>query len=181
MQAQGIPPVNARLCRRAGALAVVSAGAFILANTALWLVPQLTEFGARTEAFLQTEPVTITALVRTLGFGLSSLYSGVLAWALWTARKLFLRLAAGDVFQIETGTLLRRLGLALLVYAGLTPFFRMAICWIVTMQNAPGQKVLRFGVSDQDVVMALVGMLVLVIGSVLADAVRIADENRQIV
>jgi hypothetical protein len=181
MKAASIPPVSARLCRRAAALALASAVAFLVANTALWVVPQWSEFGARAQANLQTEPITLTPLVRSLGLGLSSAYVGVIAWALWTARRLFLRLAAGDVFRTETGTLLRRFGLALLLYAGLMPFVTMAMCWIVTMNNPPGQKLLRLGVSDQNVVLALVGTLILVIGSVLADAVRIADENRQII
>ena len=181
MKPPGVPPVSARLCRRAAALAFVSAVLFLLANTALWLVPQWTEFGARSQSNLQAEPITLTAPVRWLGLGLSSLYVAVLAWALLTARRLFLRLAAGDVFRLETGTLLRRFGLALLLYAGLMPFFTTAMCWIVTMGNEPGQRLLRFGISDQNAVLALVGILVLVLGSVLAEAVQIADENRQII
>ncbi len=181
MKRQSIPPINTRLCHRAGALALASAVAFLLVNVAIWVVPQWSEFAARSQANLYTEPITLTPLARALGLALSSLYLGVLVWALWTARKLFARLAAGDVFQPETGMLLRRFGLTLLIYAGLSPVATTAMGLIVTMQNAPGQRVLKLGVSDHEIVLALVGTLILVIGSVLADAVRIADENRQIV
>jgi len=181
MNANSIPPLNTRLCRRAGVLALASGTVFLLVNTALWLVPRWSELAARSQANLRTEPITLSPLVRSLGLGLSTVYLGVLLWALWTARRLFVRLAAGDVFRTETGTLLRRFGLALLMYAGLGPLVGAAMSWIVTMQNEPPNRRLQLGVSDQDIVLALVGTLIVVIGSVLADAVRIADENRQIV
>lgn len=181
MKSTVVPPVNVRLCRRAGALALASAIAFLLGNAALWLTPQWTELAARMQAELTTEPVTITAGVRSLGLGLSSAGLALLAWGLLSARGMFLRLADGDAFREESAALLRRFGLALLCYAGFLPVETALMGWIVTMHNPPGQTIVRLGISDEHVVLALVGTLILVLGSVLADAARLAEENRQIV
>jgi len=182
MNSPSVPAVNARLCRRAAALALAAGLAFLLANTAIWLVPQWTEFAARMAANLRTEPITITPEVRLLGLGITSLNVAAFLWSLWTARALFLRLAAGDVFRSRTGILLRRFGLALLVYAGLTPVTGAIVCFLVTMGNPAGQaREIGLGLNDETVVLAIVGTLLLVMGSVFAEAVRIAEENRQII
>ena len=182
MDFSNVPPVSARLCLRAAALTRATGIAFLVANTAIWLVPQWSEFAARMAANLRTEPITLTPAVRLLGLGITSLNVAALLWSLWTARTLFLRFAAGDVFRSQTGILLRRFGLALLVYAGLSPVTGAIVCLVVTMGNPAGQvREVGLALSDETVVLAVVGILLLVMGSVFAEAVRIAEENRQII
>lgn len=181
MDMNRVPPINAKVCRRAGALAAATGAAFIFISAGLWLVPATAEFVARGQAKLQTQPITLTLGVRLMCLGASVLHGAVLMWGLWTMRTLFRRLAAGEVFEIETGVLLRRFGTALLVYAGLIPFLACLTVWLVTMYNPPGSRLFIFGVGDQEIILALIGTLILVLGSVLADAARIADENRQII
>lgn len=84
-------------------------------------------------------------------------------------------------FAPQTGVLLRRFGMTLVVYAALTPFLRTLMTWLVTMHNAPGQRILRFGISEYEVVLAIVGTLILTTGSVMAEATRLAEDNRQII
>ena len=43
------------------------------------------------------------------------------------------------------------------------------------------EAVLSLGISSDEVVVALIGALILVFGSVMADATRIAEENREII
>ena len=181
MEANRIPPVNKRLCRAAAALAAASVVAFIGGNTARWLVPEWTEMAAREASHMLTEPVFITPLVRWVGLGVSTLYLGVLAWGLLSMRTLFKRLAAGDVFVAETGVLLRRFGAALLAYAALRPLVKAAMSVLVTRDPVAGGALLKVGISELEIIFALTGALILVFGSVMADATRIADENREIV
>lgn len=176
-----VPPLNARLCRRAGTLAVATAIAFIVISAGLWLVPASAEFVARGQAKLQTEPITLTLAVRLIALGASTLHLAVLSWGLWTMRTLLYRLAAGQVFEPATGVLLRRFGIALLSYAGLIPLVACLTVRLVTMYNPPGSRLFIFGIGDQEVILALVGTLILVLGSVLAEAARIAEDNRQII
>jgi hypothetical protein len=175
-----VPPLNSRLCRRLAFLSVASGAAFLLINAILWLVPDFAPFAARAQGDLQDQAITLTPTVRLMGLACSSLYLAVLVRGLWIARSLFRRLADGLVFEPQTGMLLRRFGMTLVVYAGLTPFFHALMGWLVRMHNATGRAI-TLGLSDEEIVLAIVGTLILTTGSVMAEAARLAEDNRQIV
>jgi hypothetical protein len=181
VQRDRIPPVNSRLCRRLAVCAAVAAAGFPVLNAILWLVPEWAPIAAREQAHLQIEPITLTSAVRWIGLACSTLYLSVLVGGLWIARSLFRRLAEGLVFEPETGVLLRRFGLTLLIYAGITPPFGALMSWLVTHLNAPGKRLLTFGISDQEVLFAIIGTLIVTTGSVMAEAARMADDSRQII
>ncbi len=176
-----VPPLNARLCRRLAVVSVLAGAGFLLVNAILWLVPDWAPLVARWLSGLQEDPITLTPAVRWMGLAVSTLYLAILVRGLWVARELFVRLAGGNVFEVATGVLLRRFGRALVVYALLAPFIGTAITLLITMHNPPHQHVLRFGISDHEVVLAIVGTLVLTTGSVMAEAARLAAENRAII
>jgi Protein of unknown function (DUF2975) len=181
MDANNIPPVNKRLCRAAAALAGVTAIAFIAGNAAMWLVPEWTETVARNASHMPTQPLFITPFVQWAGLGVTTLYLAVLAWGLLSMRTLFRRLADGEVFVVETGVLLRRFGKALLVYAALTPVVRSVLGVLVTRDPVAHEALLSIGLEEYEIIIALVGVLILAFGSVMADATRIADESREII
>lgn len=174
MHRTAVPPLNARLCRRLAALATAGGVGFLAVDCLLWLVPAWAPIVARGMANLQDQPITMTPMVRAVGLLCSSLLLCVLGWGFWSARILFQRLAEGLIFEAETGVLLRRFGQALLVYAAL-------LSWLVTHLNAPGQRLASFGISDQEITLAIVGTLILSLGSAMADAARLAEDHRQIV
>jgi hypothetical protein len=176
-----VPPLNSRLCRRLAAFTGTSGAGFLLVNTILWAVPNWAPIVAREMAHLQLEPITLTPMVRWIGLACSTLYLTILVWGLWVARSIFRRLADGLVFEPETGVLLRRFGLALVVYAALAPFVGTFMALLVTLHNAPGERLFRFGISDEEIILAIVGTLILTTGSVMAEAARMAEENRQII
>jgi len=176
-----VPPLNSRLCRRLAVLSAASAVGILLVNATLWLVPDWAPFAARGMANLQTESITLTPTVIAIGVACSTLYLAVLSWGLWVARLLFRRLADGLIFEPETGSLLRRFGIALVVFSALSPFVGALMTRLVTMGNAPGERLFRFGISSDDIVLVIVGTLILTTGSVMAEAARMAEENRQII
>jgi hypothetical protein len=175
-----VPPLNSRLCRRLAFLSLASGAAFLVINALLWAVPDFAPIVARDEGDLHDGAITLTPMVRIIGFACSTLYLAVLVRALWIARSLFKRLANGLVFEPQTGMLLRGFGIALVVYACLTPFFHALIGWLVTMYNPTGRAI-TLGLSDDEVILAIVGTLILTTGSVMAEAARLAEDNRQII
>ena len=184
MTSSRVPVVNVRLCRGTAVLAVLTGLAFLAGNAIGWLVPSWAEQMAR--GFWLTDcdvkAITLTPLVRALCMVLSTSYLAVLAYGLWIMRTLFSNFAVGRVFEPETGILLRRFGQSLLIYAALTPVVGTLMVLLITMNHPPGEfLLLRVGVEETEVVVALIGALVLVLGSVMADAARMADDNRQIV
>jgi Protein of unknown function (DUF2975) len=175
-----VPPLNSRLCLQLAFLSKACGAAFLLINAFLWLVPEFAPIVARDEGDLHEGAITLTPIVRWFALGCSTLYLTVLVRALWIASSLFKRLAAGMVFEPQTGMLLRAFGIALVVYAGLTPFFHALMGWLVTMYNTTGRAI-TLGLSDDEIILAIVGTLVLTTGSVMAEAARLAEDNRQII
>jgi len=176
-----IPPLSPRFCRRVGALAALSGIAFLIINAVMWLVPEMAPYVARGTANLQDAEITLTPTIKAIGLVGTTLYGGILVRGLFIARTLLRRLADGLVFEPETGALLRRFGMSLVIYAAATPFVATGMAWLITMMNGPGKRLLRFGLTDKEVVLAIIGMIILATGSVIAEATRIAEENRQIV
>jgi hypothetical protein len=181
MSPNRIPPVNKRLCRAGSTLAGTTALFLIVGNAVLWLVPQWAEVAARNSANLWTEKLFITPFVQWIGFGIGTLHLCVLVWGLLSMRTLFRLLAGGEAFVAQTGFLLRRFGIALLAYAALMPIVRSAITALVTHDPVKHELVVSVGISSDEVVLALISALIIVFGSVMADATRIAEENREII
>lgn len=165
------------------ALAHVSAvmALVLVAAGFVWLSPELARYPAHGWSAVGDNPIALTPRARVAGLVVSTAHLAVLAWALLIGRQLFLRFANGRVLEPATAWLLRRLGTALLIFAGLAPVVRSAITFIVTMDNPPGQRMLTIAFSGNEVLLALVAALVLMLGAAMAEAARLADENRQIV
>ncbi len=169
------------MCGRLSTFAAFASVGFLAVNALLWSVPRWAPLVARGTAALQLEPITLTATIRWIGLLLTTAYWAVLARGLWVAHVLFQRLSVGLVFELETGALLRRLGWLLVIFSGLTPIVCSLTALLVTIGNPPGQRLLRFAISDHEIVLAIVGMLTLTMGSAMAEAAKLAEENRQIV
>lgn len=175
-------PLFARRCRWLAIFATVTAAFPVLVILIQWMVPAWRAGVARAMAgFDAAQPITLTWPVELACVVLSLLYLAVLAWGLLAVRRLCLRLAEGRIFEPQTGLLLRRFGLALLIFACADPFVSSLIGLLITRYNAPGQHHFEFAIDDSEVLQAFVGMLILLIGSVMAEAARIAEENRQII
>ena len=170
-----------RLCAWLSHAAKIVALLLLAANAVLWLVPEFAAETARSQASIGSKPITLTFGVRAAALVVSFAYVGLMAAALWTVAGLFAAFAQGAIFVSETGTRLRRIGVLLLLYAALSPLFRAVIGVIVTLGNESGQRVLAIGISSQDVIVALIAALLIVLGHVMAEAALIADDNRQIV
>jgi len=64
-----------------------------------------------------------------------------------------------------------------LVAAFLAPVYRAVLSVLVTLQNGPGKRELTLNLSSDDYLMLLIGVVLLAISSVMADAARIAEDN----
>lgn len=161
--------------------AKIAALMLLAANAAMWLVPDFTADVVRAQSSIGTAPVKMTLGVRAAALVVSTVYVGLMALALWTVASLFASFAAGAIFVPETGTRLRRLGILLLLFAVVSPLIRAIIGLIVTIGNDEGQRMLAISISSQDIIVALVAALLIALGHIMAEAARIADDNRQIV
>ena len=169
--------LSAWLSHAARAVAIL----LLLANAVMWLVPDFAADAARIQSALQQAPMTLTLEARLAALLVSSLYVGVLAFGMLTAAQLFRAFATGEILVPATGAKLRRLGLSLFVFAVVSPLFRAVMGIIATIGNAPGQRALAVSISSNDAALALIAALILVLGHIMAEAARIAEDHQHIV
>jgi Protein of unknown function (DUF2975) len=173
-----------RLGRLSTFMCVVVAVGGALAELALiwiWLSPTAVETLVVPRLGLGAMPVTLDGWNRILGFAVCMLPMAVIVWMLYQAYELFDGYRLGRVFTEEAPVRLRRIGLSLLALALLRPVTTTLLGVVLTLSNPPGQRLLAIGIGIDDYMIAAIGGLLLVIGHVMVEAKRLADDNRQIV
>lgn len=175
----------ARLLRMSAQLSIAARAAaliLIAGNAAMWLVPDLGYDAARLQAGLNAEtPVAVTPQAFAFVLVVSTLHVGLLAAAMWEMARLFSGFSRQAILVPATGMHLRRTGIFLFLFAVLSPVTRTVGALAVTLANPPGQRLLSVSFESQDMVLALIAVLLLMLGHVMAEAAQIADDNRQIV
>ena len=175
----------ARLLRRSALLSIAArAAALILlaGNAAMWLLPELGYEAARLQSGLKADtPIAVTPLAFAFVLLLSTLHVCVLAGAMWEMARLFSGFSKQAILVPNTGKHLRRTGILLFLFAVLSPVARTFGTLAVTLANPPGQRLIAISLESQDLVLALIAVLLLMLGHVMAEAAQIAEDNRQIV
>ena len=177
-------PVEPRLRRigrivAAGALVCV-AGA-VLAVPLLWSSDELLRHWIATQSALGARPFTLNLDTRLAGALISLLGLAPVIYALLQLSMLFSRFARGEVFVTGNAWRIRRMGLALIVNALMSPLVQMLTTINLTRANEPGQLVVMFGIEQSHVLSVLSGLALLAFATVMADAVRVWHENSEII
>jgi Protein of unknown function (DUF2975) len=165
-------------------MCIVVAFGGALAEIALvwvWLTPSWVEAFVAPHLGLRDVPLALDLATRIAGFAISMIPMSVLLYMLLQAYGLFDAFRIGNLFTADAPVRLRRIGSCMVVLAFLRPLTAMLLGLALTLANAPGQRILAVQISIDDYMIAAFGGLVLAIGHVMVEAVRIADDNRQIV
>jgi hypothetical protein len=179
-QPSGAPLLSPSLKRLATVVRVlVVLGALALLSVPVWLwsSPEWLRADAMSTMGMAGQPVTIDARALWLNAAVSlpSLATGFfLLWQLW---RLFGEYARGHVFGRRALQHLRRLALGVVVLGVLAPLTRTASILMLTLGNAPGQRQLLINISSDDYMRVLFGAVLLAIATVMAEAVRVAEDH----
>lgn len=98
-------------------------------------------------------------------------------WGLWSLRRLFEGYAAGAIFTVAAARRLRHCGVALVVAGLETPFGSALLSVSLSFDLPKGSRMLVLSWSGNDVVLLVVGALLLIVGRVMGEAARIAEDN----
>src|SRR4029078_5434948 len=93
---------------------------------------------------------------------------------------LFSRFARGEVFVTDNAWRIRRVGLALIGYARLSPLVCVLPTLKLTRSNQPGQLVVMFGIEQSHVLSVLSVLALVAFATVMADAVRMWHAKREV-
>jgi hypothetical protein len=170
-------PALRRLVWLVRLLALVGGAALLTVPAVFWTDPGWVQAAAPSMVGLGEHPMVVDERARLLG-ALASLPGVLLGLvALWRLWLLFGEYAAGRVFGAAAQRHLCGFAAVLLASAIVTPFMRAAVGVALTLSNPPGQRVLAFTLSWNDYLSILCGAVLLAVAWVMADAVRLAEDN----
>lgn len=177
-------PVEPRL-RRIGRIVAIGslvclAGA-VLAVPLLWSSDELLRHWIATQSPLGARPFTLHPGTRFIGALISLVGLAPVLYALFQLSMLFSRFARGEVFVTENAWRIRRMGLALIANALISPLVQMLTTINLTRANEPGRIVVMFGIEQSQVLSVLIGLALVAFATVMADAVRLWHENSEII
>jgi len=186
LDATTVDPVLARRFRR---LALLVRGLIVLGAPFLFTVPVLLlaapEYLAQlgmsqwSEASLRTMLVgEFTPAARLRCFAVSLLPLSLWLAALWQLWQLFGRYRLGEVFSLRAVSHVRRFAWSLLALALVDPLSRALMTVAITLDNPVGKRQLALWLGSSDYQLLLCAAVFVTIARVMAEALRVADENR---
>ncbi|MDX2222693.1 MAG: DUF2975 domain-containing protein [Rhodospirillaceae bacterium] len=126
-------------------------------------------------------PVALTPVQQAAGAFVTLVPTGLLVYGLMWLRRLFAAFAAGQVFSADNARAIRVFAWSI-IGLHIAQIFTLGLSSIIiTMLNPPGQRVLAFGLSSDQVLALFVGLVFVLIAHVLEEGRRIADDNAAIV
>lgn len=160
---------------------LLGAATLCAAPALLWSQPAWLESVARTSWIGNDAALQLDAGSRFLGWLTSCLPGGVLLFALWQIWCLFGFYRRGEIFAGGPALHLKRLGAALMVNTVAQPLSTTLAVLALTMGNPAGQRQLVVRLSFEHFTSLGFGLAMLVIGIVMQEAVRLAQENAEFV
>ena len=121
--------------------------------------------------------LTIDSRAMRLGAAVSMLPVALSLYGLWQLWCLFALYALGRVFDADALRRLRRFAWAVFAGALMAPLIRAAMSVVLTLGNPPGRRQLVIGLSWDDYLVVLLAIVLIAIATVMAEAVRLAQEN----
>ena len=168
---------TARWMSRATIIALV---AIVAAYAGLWLNLEAAQDALR-EMLPGVSAQGVTAAQLCLGAALGFIPVANLAAALRELNSFFALYRRGDAFPPGAGERLRRVGLWLIALAVTAFVVRCTASVLFSWHLGDGNRQLAISISSSDIILLLFGGLVRMIGQVLVEARRVAEENRQFV
>ena len=173
------PSPQARLhhtARIGRALVLAGALLFALNSLATWCLPDYAAHIIDSVAHVRIRgPLTPRTRVLYVLWDIPSL--AIILMALYRLWQLFGEYLQSRVFSVRALASLRSFARWVLVAAFASPVYRAVLSVLVTLQNGPGKRELTLDLSSDDYLTLLLGVVVLAISSVMAEAARIAEDN----
>lgn len=125
-------------------------------------------------------PTELIPVQIALGIGVMMVPVGLMMFGLWNLRQLLSGFGAGQIFTIANSRYLRVFAWSALAVI-ITQFFTDGLLSIVlTLNNPPGQRVLAFGFSTDQLIGLFFGAVFVLIARVLEEGRKLADDNASI-
>jgi len=183
-----IPPaqddVSVRLHRIGQVVAIgalVCAVVIVVSAPVIWSNDQLIYRWVAWPSPLGLRPITITFGARMIGMLLALVGAIPVLYALVQLSRLFSAFAGGHVFEDDNAARIRSIGLALIAKAALSPPVQILTTLNLTLNNPPDARTIGFEIEAGHLMTVLGGLALIAFATVMRDATRLSQENREIV
>lgn len=123
----------------------------------------------------------LPALAKVWGVAVSKVPGAVLMYILAQLSRLFRLYEQGRFFTRANAALFRRLGWSILAWAGAAFLQTAGLGVVLTLHRPAGQRLLVLSLSSDEVLVALIGLVVLTISLVMDEARKIEEEQALII
>ncbi|WOF75421.1 DUF2975 domain-containing protein [Parvibaculaceae bacterium PLY_AMNH_Bact1] len=167
-----------RTSRRFQRLTIALMGLLPLTAGLAWAFIDLNEldFGYTAE-----EVGPLTSFERWSAAALSIVPLSVSLFALYNLQKLFALYAKGKFFDSENVRCFRNMGWALVAVVPLDILFNSALSVLLSLDQPAGERMLAVSLSSDDLGIAIVGAVIIIVSWVMAEAADLSQENAQII
>jgi len=165
-----------RIARVARGLVLAGGALFALNALGTWIFPGYASHIIASQVDVKIlAPLTPATRVAYVLWDLPSL--AVILAALYRLWQLFGEYLQSRIFSARALASLRGFARWTLVAAFWSPVYRAVLSVLVTWQNGPGRRELSLNLTSDDYFVLLLGVVLLAISSVMAEAARIAEDN----
>ncbi|CUX21200.1 MULTISPECIES: DUF2975 domain-containing protein [Agrobacterium] len=160
-------------------LAFLLAGLLVAGYAAIWADAETLRTVIEDQILPPATPYRLTDLVRVTGFIIGLLPLVAALCALWFAIHLFRLFERGEVFMPASGKAIIHIGVALVAILPAQIIMTGFASFLLTMGNPVPS--ISFSFESTQMLVGFAGGLMIVVGWVLGEATRIADENREFI
>lgn len=123
----------------------------------------------------------LTSFERWSAAALSIIPLSVSLLALYNLQRLFALYAKGKFFERENVRCFRNMGWALVVVVPLDILFNSALSVLLSLDQPAGERMLAVSLSSDDLGIAIIGAVIIIVSWVMAEAADLSQDNAQIV
>lgn len=148
-----------------------------IAEAVYWAVGDAGALAVRANLAPQDLTTGLHAWQRVAGAALMEVPLCLLLVGVWHARKCFLLFGTGSVFTPDAISYLRRFAGWSVASAGANIVCGALVSIMVTLQNAPGHRMLAIGIGSDQIFLLFFAAMVWLMAAVIGEGLSLADEN----
>lgn len=131
--------------------------------------------------FTTLEVGPLTTFERWSAAMLSIIPVSVSLFILFNLQRLFGLYAEGEFFETENVRCFRNMGWALVIIVPVNILFNAALSVLLSFDQPAGEKMLSIAISGDDIGIAIIGAVIIIVSWVMAEAADLSQENAAIV
>lgn len=92
--------------------------------------------------------------------------------------RLFYLYQHGTIFALDNVRYIRNIGVVILVWEIVRPFYQILMSLLLSSQNPPGHHQVSFQINGTDISMLIIAIIIIVVSWIMREGVELEQENR---